>query len=220
MFFGKGNQEQKQRERTEKESIVSLENTFGRTIEQLRALFESGRTELASESFGDYPGALYKGSLGIDAFGLTFDIESHQFPRFLNLVREGSEQTDWLCYRRSENRNVSTLLATESRFRGVAVRMLSNDVRLIRRIEMSDFNPAPPWVAMYEHGPFMHLAQGAEEYWDIHIWRRFWRTRTLEQQQAFLDIAREETVSYISDEEWADWLLEIRMSDPRTCAFE
>ncbi|CAD6528527.1 hypothetical protein ACFQ3P_11385 [Paraburkholderia sabiae] len=216
MFFGKENQEQKQRKRAEKETITSLENTFGRTFEQLRALFEGGPSQLESESFGDYPGASYQGGLGINVWSLVFDIESHQFPRFLNLVREGSEQTDWLCFRRIENRNVSTLLATESRFRGVAVRMLSNDAQLIRRIETSDFNPAPPWIAMYEHGPFMHLTQGAEEYWDIYIWRRFWRGRTLEQQRAFLSKAREETIGYIADEQWADWMLEIRMSDPRT----
>jgi hypothetical protein len=164
-----------------------------------------------------YPVAVFNRDIGINAFGLVYDIESAQFPRFLNLVRASSEEGDGLCFQcEIDGQVICTLLRTESRFRGLSVKMLSNDVELIRSIERERFNPAPPWIAMYEHGPFLFLSQGEEQYWLEHIWTPFWRSLPIEEQGEFVRNARKTTRHYISSEQWRDWLIELRGQDPRT----
>ncbi|APR39091.1 hypothetical protein [Paraburkholderia sp. SOS3] len=201
----------------ERDRIKSLEQRFGQSFHQLRALFADGPADLERARLPSYPVAIFNRDIGINAFGLAYDMESAQFPRFLNLVRTASEERDWLCFRsEADGRATSTLLRTESRFRGVSVKMLSNDVELIRSIERQRFSPAPPWVAMYEHGPFLSLSQGEEQYWLEHIWVPFWRSLTIEEQGEFVRGARGATRHYLSEGQWRDWLIELRGEDPRT----
>jgi hypothetical protein len=200
-----------------RDRIKSLEQRFGLTFHQLQAFFADGPRDLELAQLPSYPVAVFNRDIGINAFGLVYDIESVQFPRFLNLVRTTGEEGDWLCFRREIDGHVTcTLLRTESRFRGVSVKMLSNDVELIHSIERERFNPAPPWVAMYEHGPFLFLSQGEEQYWLEHIWTPFWRSLEIEEQGEFVRNARGATRHYISSEQWRDWLIELRGQDPRT----
>ncbi|MFC0573892.1 hypothetical protein [Paraburkholderia solisilvae] len=201
----------------EREGIRSLEQTFGYSLAQLQELFADGPPNLAEASLPAYPDAVFDSGIGINAFGIVVDVESTQFPRFLNLVRSTGVEKHWLGFKdETAGSPTYTLIRTMSRFRGVSVKVLTNNVELIRSITEEHFNPTPPWVAMYEHGPFLHLIQGEEEYWFDHIWVRFWRSLTPDRQRAFVRKSREETRHYISDEEWHDWLTDLTMQDPRT----
>jgi hypothetical protein len=203
--------------RIERDDIRSLEETFGHTLEQLQALFAKGPVDLANAALPAYPAAVFNGGMGLNAFGAVLDIESSQFPRFLNLVRTSGEENGWLCVRRETAAYVTcTLLRTESRFRGVSVKMLTNDHELLVAIVQDRFNPAPPWIAMYEHGPFLHLPQGEPEYWLEYLWSPYWRSLSLDEQKEFVKSARKDTQAYISDDDWRDWLIDLRMRDPRT----
>jgi hypothetical protein len=201
----------------ERNGIRALEQRFDRSLDQLQTLFADGPADLEHVRLPSYPGAVLNRDIGINAFGLVYDIESAQFPRFLNVVRTTGGEGDWLCFRHeTDGHTVTTLFRTESRFRGVSVKMLSNDLELIRLIERERFSPAPPWIAMYEHGPFLLLSQGEEQYWLDHVWTPFWRSLTIDEQGAFVRNARNETRHHISDEQWQDWLIELRGQDPRT----
>jgi hypothetical protein len=217
VFSITGKPKQAEAKHAERNGIRALEQRFGQPFDQLRALFADGPADSEHAQLPSYPVAVLNRDIGINAFGFVYDIEPAQFPRFLNLVRTTSEEGDWLCFRREiEGHAATTLLRTESRFRGVSVKMLSNDPELIRSIERERFNPAPPWIAMYEHGPFLFLSQGEEQYWLDHIWTPFWRSLTIEEQGEFVRNARSETRHSISDEQWRDWLIELRGQDPRT----
>jgi hypothetical protein len=203
--------------RIERDGIRSLEETFDRTLEELRVLFARGPVDLADASLPAYPPVVFDASAGVNAFGAVFDIESSQFPRFLNLIRTTGEEEGWLCFRRQAAGSATcTLLRTESRFRGVSVKMLTNNREVLLAIAQGRFNPAPPWIAMYEHGPFLHLPQGEPEFWLEYVWSPFWRSLSLDEQKEFVRSARRDTRAYISDDDWRDWLIDLRMRDPRT----
>lgn len=209
--------EQLQSRRIEKANVAEFETIFGKTLVQLQNVFSAGPDDLGGEPLPAYPGARFLGELGLNAFGQTHHIEVEQFPRFLNLVRQGRHEVAWLHHNReSGGVTYSTLLSSDSRFAGRAVRVLSNDIDLIRAFHAEGFHPPPPWIAWYEQGPFIHATQGDLEYWFLYVWDRYWESLSLAEQDAFLKARRAGTRGYISDEDWEDWLLSIRMRDRRS----
>lgn len=96
------------------------------------------------------------------------------------------------------------------------MRLLTNDVTLVRQLIKADFNPPCPWVAFYELGPFVGSLQGNAEFWYHHIWDKFWESLSPTEQTAFLEKKRGETLPYMSDQEWEDWVSELRFRDPKT----
>ncbi|MCM3755460.1 hypothetical protein M3665_26435, partial [Bacillus licheniformis] len=95
------------------------------------------------------------------------------------------------------------------------VRLLSNDIELIAKLSEQGFHPTPPWIALYEFGPVLHIGQGDPHYWLNYVWDSFWESLSLDEQTSFLKEGREEAGAYISAEDWKLWIQSIRMRDAR-----
>ena len=134
------------------------------------------------------------------------------FPRYLNIIREDRKEVAWRHYERD---GLHTLVTNDEQLSGKNVRLLTNDVDLLRKLASSGFYPPCPWIAFYELGSLAHATQGDAEYWYHNIWDPFWESLSLDEQSVFLDKKRAETLDYLTDEEWADWVEGIRWRDPR-----
>lgn len=206
-----------QAKRAEKAGLKDLERIFGESLERLRQIFASGPSQLIDQPVPPYPGGRFLGEIGINAYSQTHHVEAEQFPTFLNIVRHERRPVGRFSYQREVNGcPLSTILSLESRFGGRVVRMLSNDVELMSNIAAGQFNPPPPWIAWYELGPILHVSQGDAHYWLNYIWDPYWGSLSLDAQDAYLAHKRLETIAYISDEDWGDWVDSIRRRDRRT----
>ncbi|WP_155836174.1 hypothetical protein [Burkholderia sp. AU4i] len=197
---------------TKAAQMKALEDVFGRTAEALRAGFPAALDLAGRQDLPLYPKAVYLGDCGVNAFVQHQNMEINAFPRFLSAVREGGEEVDFLFYRRGD---FVSLVRFNDELAGRNVWLLTNDVELMVRLALSRFSPPPPWVAWCEHGPFVTYNQGAPEYWYHNIWEPFWSSLTLEEQDQYIEARGVEVRSYLSDEEWEDWVYTTRRSDPR-----
>lgn len=217
MFSFKRKIEELQVRRAERENAKALEKAFGESLRELQSIFASGPGDLQKRQLPDYPRVTYLGrDYRVHASAQVHHIESHQFPAFLNLVREGRRETSHLHFVREHGElSLHTILGRVPKLSGLDVRLLSNDVALIDALAQKRFNPPAPWIALYEFGPVLHVNQGDENYWLNYVWDPFWRSLTLDEQTAFVAVAREETAAYISDADWAIWVESVRMRDAR-----
>ncbi|KVQ84764.1 hypothetical protein WM24_21115 [Burkholderia ubonensis] len=186
---------------------------FDTNLNVLRKTFESTLTTLQSASFPNYPGAVWMGHIGVNAFGVTQDIEVEQFPVCFNLVVAGKEQVGRCQFNRGGATH--TFFFSADRFSGKTVSMLTDDVELIRAVSAARFNPPPPWIAWYELGSLIHSLQGDSQYWYENVWDRYWESLSLAEQDAFIEARRSSTNAYLTVEPWDDWVESIRMRDQR-----
>jgi hypothetical protein len=208
--------EELQTRRAERESLKSLEETFGKSLSELRAIFGTGSLDLRGQQLPAYPTPVYQGDAGINAFGLVHHVQPNQFPALLNLVRQGRKEVAYFHFMREVNgRSLNTIISPTWRFSERDVRLLTNDIGLIVTLSEQGFHPPPPWITMYEFGPVLHITQGNPHYWMNYVWDTFWENLTLDEQTRFLEEGRKETIAYIPAEDWDVWVESIRMRDAR-----
>lgn len=75
-----------------KERQAAAVRLFDTNLDALRKTFAGTPTALQSTPLPNYPGAVWMGHIGINAFGVTQDIEVEQFPVYCNLVAAGNER--------------------------------------------------------------------------------------------------------------------------------
>ncbi|OXI46700.1 hypothetical protein CFB84_18165 [Burkholderia aenigmatica] len=192
---------------------VAIEQLLEADLTYLRETFAGTSTALRSESFPDYPGAVWMGDLGVNAFCVQQDVKVEQFPVFVNLVAAGRERVGPRQFARDATPH--TFFSSVDRFSGKQVSLLTNDVELVRSVSASGFNPPPPWLAWYELGPLIYNLQGDAQYWYENVWDRYWESLSLAEQDAFIERRRSSINAYLSGEQWAKRLDAIRARDAR-----
>ncbi|MGK8204364.1 hypothetical protein ACRS8P_17130 [Burkholderia cenocepacia] len=70
----------------------AIEQIFDTGLAYVCELFAETPVALRSESFPDYPGAVWTGDVGVSAFFMTQDVEVEQFPIYVNLLTKGRER--------------------------------------------------------------------------------------------------------------------------------
>ncbi|WP_423380806.1 hypothetical protein [Burkholderia sp. LMG 32019] len=196
-----------------KEQAEALEGGVGKSMTELRQLFHVDVIAPAEAiCFGSKNKSLEKN--GLNAVIHTEEISFEQFPLMVNILKNGRVETSFRLFERSSHgvRRV-TMLATEDRFAGKTVRLLTNDVELLRAVAAARFGPPPPWIVWYELGPFQPYTQGDSEYWKNYIWDPYWGSLGVEEKDKFISDWREKTKPYILDEEWVDWVYSVRGRD-------
>ncbi len=192
---------------------MAIEELFEADLTYLRETFAGTPETLQSESFPDYPRAVWMGSLGVKAFCVTQDVEVEQFPVYVNLVVAGRMRVGPRQFVRDGS--IHTFFSGVDRYSGKQVSLLTNDVELVRAVSAAGFNPPPPWLAWYELGPLIYNLQGDAQYWYENVWDRYWARLSMAEQDAFIDGRRSPPQAYLSEEEWAEWIDAIRTRDAR-----
>ncbi|WP_155638601.1 hypothetical protein [Burkholderia cepacia] len=188
--------------------INALEHVFNVPMETLKGLFSN-----AIEDFKlDYPRVENLGSIGIEAFLVTVNVEVNSFPLCLNLIKKGKKE---ISHNHFEQGGKHTLVAHDDEFGGRNIRVLTNDVELVKSLADAKYGPPPPWVVWYDLGPHPYN-QGNEEHWSAYVWNPYWLSLSLEEQDKFIESWRDRTKAYISDEEWDSWIFKIRFADPKS----
>ncbi|WP_060196735.1 hypothetical protein [Burkholderia ubonensis] len=211
--FMEGRQSRRASRELLEEQKVAIEQLFEADLTYLRETFAGTPMTLQSESFPDYPGALWMGDLGVRAFCVTQDVEVEQFPVYVNLVVVGRVRVGPRQFVRDGSTH--TFFSSADHYSGKKVRLLTNDVELVRSVSASGFNPPPPWLAWYELGSLIYNLQGDAQYWYENVWDRYWESLSLAEQDAFIEGRRSSTNAYLSEEEWEKWLEAIRTRDAR-----
>ncbi|VWB87109.1 hypothetical protein BME24068_04148 [Burkholderia metallica] len=192
---------------------MAIEGLFEVDLTYLRETFVGTPETLQSESFPDYPGAVWIGGLGVKAFCVTQDVEVEQFPAFADLVVAGRERVGPRQFARDGA--IHAFFSGVDRYSGKQVNLLSNDVELVRLVSAAGFNPPPPWLAWYELGALIYNLQGDAQYWYENVWDRYWESLSLAEQDAFIDERRSSARDYLNEEEWVEWIDAIRTRDAR-----
>ncbi|KAB0640673.1 hypothetical protein F7R25_04030 [Burkholderia stagnalis] len=188
--------------------LNALQHVFGVPLEMLKGMFSNPMEDFNS----DYPRTENLGSLGIEAFLVTVNVEINSFPLCLNLIKAGKKEISRNHY---EQGGRHTLVAHDDEFGGRNIRLLTNDIELIKSLAKAKYGPPPPWVVWYDLGPYPYN-QGNEEHWSVYVWSPYWVSLSLEEQDKFIEDWREKTKSYISDEDWDSWVFKIRFADPKS----
>ncbi|OXJ06530.1 hypothetical protein CFB41_00055 [Burkholderia sp. AU33803] len=196
-----------------KQRQQAIEQLFEVNLANLCEVFAGTPAALRSESFPDYPGAVWTGDLGVNAFYVTQDVEVEQFPVYANLVDTGRERVGPCQFERDGS--LHTFFSSVDRYSGKQVSLLTNDAELVRSVSASRFNPPPPWLAWYELGPLICNLQGEAQYWYENVWDRYWESLGLAEQDVFIQRQRSSTDFYLSGKEWAEWLEAVRTRDAR-----
>ncbi|MPV69067.1 hypothetical protein [Burkholderia sp. BE17] len=186
---------------------------FDTDLDVLRKTFASTPTALQSTPLPNYPGAVWMGHIGINAFSVTQDIEVEHFPVYFNLVAAGNERLGRHWFGRSDA--TRTFFSSADRFSGKTISLLTSDVELICAVSAAKFNPPPPWIAWYELGPLIHNLQGDAQYWYENVWDRYWESLSLAEQDTFVEGRRSSTNAYLTATQREDWIESIRMRDKR-----
>lgn len=186
---------------------------FDTNLDVLRKTFESTLTTLQSASLPSYPGAVWMGHIGVNAFGMTQDIEVEQFPVCFNLVVAGRERAGPSQFVRDGS--IHTFFSSTDHYSGKKVSLMTNDVELVHLVSASEFNPPPPWLVWYELGSSNCNLQGDAQYWHENVWDRYWESLSLAEQDAFIEARRTSTNAYLTEEEWGEWLEAVRTRDAR-----
>ncbi|KVN60031.1 hypothetical protein WT14_17755 [Burkholderia stagnalis] len=193
-----------------KEAAVRL---FETNLDVLRKAFTCTPATLQSMPLPSYPGAMWMGHIGINAFSVTQDIEVEQFPVYFNLVAAGRERVGQHQF--VSDGSIHTFFCSADRCSGKKVNLLTNDVELVRAVSAAGFNPPPPWLAWYELGSLMCSLQGDAQHWYENVWDRYWENLSLAEQDAFIEERRSSANAYLTEEEWVEWLEAVRMRDAR-----
>ncbi|WP_419685629.1 hypothetical protein ACN22W_00040 [Burkholderia theae] len=192
---------------------MAIEVLFEADLTYLRETFAGAPETLQSESFPDYPGAVWMGNLGVEAFCVMQDVEVQQFPVYVNLVVAGRERVGPRQFVRDGS--IHAFLSGVDRYSGKQVNLLTNDVELVRSVSAAGFNPPPPWLTWYELGSLIYNLQGDAQYWYENVWDRYWESLSLADQDAFIDGRRSSAHAYLSEAEWVEWIDAIRTRDAR-----
>ena len=188
--------------------LNALEHVFGIPLETLKGFFSN-----PAENFNsDYPRAENLGNLGIEAFLVIFNVEINSFPLCFNLIKAGKKE---ISLNHFEQDGRHTLVAHDDEFGGRNIRLLTNDIELIRSLAKARYGPPPPWIVWHDLGPHSSN-QGNEEYWSVYVWSPYWLSLSLEEQDKFIEDWRARTKPYISDEDWDSWVFKIRFADPKS----
>ncbi|HDV6330103.1 hypothetical protein KDW63_18915 [Burkholderia cenocepacia] len=196
-----------------KQRQQAIELLFEADLAFVRDAFAETPAALRSESFPDYPGAVWTGDLGVNAFYVMQDVEVEQFPVYVNLVTTGRERLGPCRFVRDGS--LQTFFSSVDRYSGKQVSLLTNDAELVRSVSASRFNPPPPWLAWYELGPLICNLQGDAQYWYENVWDKYWESLSLAEQDEFIQKRQSSASVAMSDEEWADWLEAVRTRDAR-----
>jgi hypothetical protein len=158
-----------------------------------------------------YPNITYLGDVGFHAFILAQNMEITAFPRFLSAVRAGCEDADFLHFARGE---FSSFLAINTEFSSRNAWLLTNDLSLIDRLSTMQVSPTPPWILYPQPGPFISYNQGEPEYWELCVWKPFWKSLTPAERDSYIERRSVDALSYMSTAEWDDWVFKVRSGDP------
>lgn len=196
--------------------IESVERVFGEKIQVLRKLFPLGEYELDETDYQD-PQDKSLIDIGVNALVHTEEMSCEQFPLLIHLLKRGREEVRFRHFERKWGGiTCLAMLATEDRFSGKTARILTNDIELLKSIASARFHPLPPWIVWYELGPSSAIErQGDPDFWFSYVWDRFWNNLSLPVQARYVADWRERTRSYITDEEWEEWVFLVRMRDPK-----
>ncbi|QRR08579.1 hypothetical protein FPJ27_19680 [Burkholderia sp. MS455] len=192
---------------------MAIEELFEADLTYLRETFAGTPETFQSESFPDYPGAVWMGGLGVKAFYVTQDVEVEQFPVYVNLVAAGMVRVGPRQFARDGS--IHAFFSGVDHYSGKQVSLLTNDVELVRLVSAAGFNPPPPWLAWYELGSLIYNLQSDAQYWYEDVWDRYWESLSLADQDAFIDGRRSSAHAYLGKEEWAEWIDAIRTRDAR-----
>jgi len=199
-----------------KEQAEAIERVFGKSVEALRKLFPMAEPRLRDIGSSDSQDK-FLDKLDVNALVHTEEVSPEQFPLMMSLLNKGREEVSLGQFERSTGGQLKrSLLATEDRFSGKTVRLLTNDIELLNSIVEAKFSPPPPWVVWLELGPASAVArQGDAEYWYDFVWDKFWNKLSLAEQEQYVVQWREKTKPNISEADWNDWVLMVRMRDPK-----
>ncbi|WP_321873219.1 hypothetical protein [Burkholderia ubonensis] len=199
-------QEKRLSQKIEKDRLNALPHAFGVPLEKLRELFATPLDEIQL----GYPKVEHLKGLGLEAFLVFFNVDVNAFPACFNLIKQGRGE---ISYNHFMVDGRHTFFNISEEFCGRNVRLLTNDIDLIKSISKGRFGPPPSWIVWYELGPYCSYTQGNPEHWDSYVWSPYWESLSAEEKDAFIADWREKTKSYISDEEWVDWVYSVRKRD-------
>ncbi|WP_198386321.1 hypothetical protein [Burkholderia ubonensis] len=188
-----------------------LQKIFNRTPGELREAFGDPSVISRTDNLPVYPSVKYLGDAGFHAFMWTQHMEFPAFPRLLNVVSDGCEDVDFLHFKKGV---YTSFLASGREFTGRNVWILTNDVDLIDRLARHQFSPTPPWIAYPELGPSIAYSQGEQEYWLLTVWLPFWKALSPQARDLYIEQRSRDALSYMSQQEWDDWVYSIRKNDP------
>ena len=195
------------------------EEAFRLSIEEMQTLYRPYSGALQGASFPEYPKAIdLESALGVFAVGLNLDMEVDQYPIFWNELKQDRDDVKPWHFRRVDNEiERHTLVNSISIRSGRLVRLVTNDLDVIRLAASKRFTPPPPWLVWYEDGPrFSYMNQGEPEFWYMTTWKPFWSSLTVDEQTVYLRRKREENKAYLSDDDWRAWVVIVRLADART----
>ncbi|WP_233828876.1 hypothetical protein [Paraburkholderia sp. ZP32-5] len=210
--IGRKRQERRFASQAGKRQVEAIEHVFGLDIDKLKETFAAGGIPMLPADLPAYIEIRSLRDIGVNALLVYQTIEVNQLPRYIMTIRDGCDEMHWQHYREGDSH---TLVRHDQEFAGVNMRLLTNDVALIGRLVNAGFNPPCPWIAFYELGPVVGSLQGNAEYWYQHIWDRYWGALSLEEQSDFLERKRRETMAYMSESEWLEWVDGLRFRDLR-----
>jgi hypothetical protein len=211
--IGRKRQERRFASQSKGKLIDAIQHVYSINIDKLTGIFSHVSLDTVPADLPAYIEVRSLRDSGLNAFLVTRAIEVAQLPRFIMAVRNGREEVAWQHYRQGD---LHTLIKHDQELSGINVRLLTNDVALIQEMASASFNPPCPWVSFYELGPFVGSMQGNAEHWYHYIWDRYWEALTLAEQAQFLEEKRKETIAYMPESEWKDWVDGLRFRDPRT----
>ncbi|MDN7877016.1 hypothetical protein [Burkholderia aenigmatica] len=190
---------------------------FPHSFDAMLDAFSKPVDNAALDALSDIPNLRGMQHLGLSAVLLTRHIEIQAFPRYLSLVRRGWEEVRLLHY---QNGNFHTFISFADELGGRNVHVLTNSAELIADQAKEEFGPPPPWVVWCYYGPFVRYNEGAEEFWLRYFWGPFWDSLTPDARDSYIDRHRKEALSYMSEQEWEDWVYSTRRNDPEYRARE
>ncbi|WP_155644403.1 hypothetical protein [Burkholderia territorii] len=188
-----------------------LQKLFGRLPQDLRQIFGDASAISHTDNLPKYPNVQYLGDAGYHAFMWAQHMEFPAFPRLLKVVSEERQEVNFLQFEKGAH---TTLLASAREFTGRNVWLLTNDNDLIDALARHKFSPTPPWIAYPELGPLATYNQGEEEYWFITVWLPFWNHLSPSERDLYINERSKDALSYMSKQEWEDWIYMIRKNDP------
>jgi hypothetical protein len=211
--IGRKRQERRFPSQSKSKMLEAVQHVYGVSVDELAGIFSRVSPDAVPDGLPAYIEVRNLRDVGLNAFLVSQTIEIDQLPPYIIAIRDGREETAWQHYSQGD---LQTLVRHHQELAGVNMRLLTNDVELVRKLASAGFNPPCPWVAFYELGPFVGSLQGNAEYWYRCIWDRYWQALSLAEQAELLERKRRENRAYMSETEWQDWVDGLGFRDPRT----
>ncbi|WP_423380518.1 hypothetical protein [Burkholderia sp. LMG 32019] len=184
---------------------------FPHSFEAMVAVFNKPMDESAISALPAIQNLSKTNDLGLHALLVIRHMEVESFPRYLNLIKRNCEEVRLLHYRNGE---FDTFVSFRDELGGRNAYVLTNSVELIAEQAKEEFSPPPPWIAWCHYGPYVRYSQGAEEYWAMCIWDPFWQNLSPDARDAYIEKRSAAALTYMSEEEWDEWVYSTRKNDP------